>query len=150
MTKIKSIELEMTPEEKVTADNMWIEDSCDGVDCTKCPLGIADLLTTASNFKNCIFDVSRVAENLKIIVMQPELKLYEGMDTSRLKFRDQPDLRILDVYDTSDGAFPITVTARHTTTRQVFTYRVNTAGEYWSIGGGPDAWDIIWKEEITK
>lgn len=143
MTKIKSIELEMTQEEKETADKIWAKGDCRSNRCSDCPFSI-------DNDNNlCLFKAKELTENFVVKVIQPKLKLYEDMPIINLMFRNLPDLRIVDIYETKDKDYPITVIVRDLRIEQIFTIKVTTVGKYLRTKDLSD-WDIVWKEEGVK
>lgn len=138
MTKIKSIEFEMTQEEKDIAEEMWAVNSCKRSDCRSCPFYFQK--------GGCLFRTKEVAESFTIKIVKPKLKLYEGMDVSGLMFRNVSDLYILNVYKTNLQIYPISATYRNIKTHRIGVIALTEDGrcnDYVS-----NNYDVILREDI--
>jgi hypothetical protein len=122
MTKINMIELEMTQEEKKKADEI-LRLGCSSVKCHGCPFNVAQI-----GHVRCIPHSDSTTLDIKIV--EPELKLYEGMPVDNLTFRRQTCLRILSVHQTLHTDYPITVVCRNVDTLQICTMSFTENGKH--------------------
>ena len=137
--KIKKIELEMTKEEKDVFDSLQTKDGfCDASysDCLRCPLKQEN---NGMNTSLCKLHYTLDRSNLEITVAEVPMRLYEGIDVSKLQTRDGRP--VLFVTSNEDGSiFPFFVLIKEDRRPRVMFYKKDGT---WSDSFKKD--DIIWK-----